>query len=187
MRNYVRDNLIFILIIAVIAVGAVIFAVQAKRSNTGLTKSQIKTIEGVKEFGKLDNKHIDGQGTYAQSPPAGGNHNPVWIACDAKTYDQELPKEMAVHSLEHGAVWITYLPSLEKSKIDVLKEKAKASGATFSSPYGEQNSPIVLTAWSRQLEVQDVNDPRIDQFMVKYRKSPDAPEPGATCADPKAG
>jgi len=51
--------------------------------------------------------HRQGQIDYpGKKPPSGGDHNPVWLTCGA--YSQQPPDEYAVHSLEHGAVWITY-------------------------------------------------------------------------------
>lgn len=31
----------------------------------------------------------------------------MWADCDCAVYDQQVRSENAVHSLEHGAVWIT--------------------------------------------------------------------------------
>jgi hypothetical protein len=48
-------------------------------------------------------KHTAGEVDYAQNPPVGGAHNPVWQNCGF--YDKPIRDESAVHSLEHGAVW----------------------------------------------------------------------------------
>ena len=179
------SNKVFWGILVLIVVGfGFIFATQ-KKSDTTLSRDDIKTIEGLKEVEKKDKNHVQAAVQYPESPPIGGNHSPVWVGCDQKSYDQEVQSEMAVHALEHGGVWITYLPTLEQSKITAIKDKVKTSAATFSSPYNTQKSPITLSAWGKQLEVNDVSDPRIDQFLVKFRKSPQAPEPGATCTAPE--
>lgn len=176
------SNKVFWGILIVIMAGFFFIFTTQKKSDTSLSRDDIKTIEGLKEYEKLDNKHQEGNLPYPQSPPVGGNHNPTWVACDQKSYDTPIQKEKGVHALEHGAVWITHSSTLEKSKIDALKEKVKTSAATFLTPYSEQTSPIVLTAWGKQLEVSDINDPRIEQFLVKFRKGSQAPEPGATCS-----
>jgi hypothetical protein len=51
------------------------------------------------------------------------------------------------------------------------------------SEFTDQDAPIVLTAWNRQLEVDDVDDPRVEEFIETYNgaESPTAPEPGAPC------
>lgn len=161
----------------------VIFAT-SKKSDTSLSRDDIKTIQGLKEIEKVERGHVQTAVNYPESPPIGGNHNPVWVGCDQKSYNQEIRSEMAVHALEHGGVWVTYQPTLERSKIDAIKAKVKTSAATFSSPYSTQKSPIALSAWGKQLELNDINDPRLDQFLVKFRKSPQSPEPGATCTAP---
>lgn len=135
-------------------------------------------------YNNLAKQHVPGLVDYPQTPSVGGNHNSVWIDCTAKSYDQEIPEEMAVHSLEHGAVWVTYRPDLPAADIGKIKEKIKKSGNTFSSPYPGLSSPIALSSWGNQLKLDNVNDPRVDQFMVKYRKGPMTPEPGATCVAP---
>lgn len=179
------DNKVFWGIIVVLIVGFGIIFTTSKKSDNTLSRDDIKTIAGLKEIEKKEKNHVKTAVNYPESPPIGGNHNPVWVGCDQKSYDQEVQKEMAVHALEHGGVWITYQSTLEQSKIDAIKAKVKTSSATFSSPFSSQTSPIVLSAWGKQLELSDVNDPRIDQFLVKFRKSPQAPEPGATCTAPE--
>ncbi|HET9972943.1 MAG TPA: DUF3105 domain-containing protein [Streptosporangiaceae bacterium] len=32
-------------------------------------------------------------------------------------YDQPVPNERAVHNMEHGAIWITYQPSLPQAQV----------------------------------------------------------------------
>jgi len=44
--------------------------------------------------------------TYATNPPSSGNHYAIWAAYG--TYDRVFPRGFWVHSLEHGAVVITY-------------------------------------------------------------------------------
>ncbi|NJK46019.1 MAG: DUF3105 domain-containing protein [Pleurocapsa sp. SU_196_0] len=50
--------------------------------------------------------HKEGRLTYDTNPPTGGIHNAAWQNCGI--YDQQIALENAVHSLEHGAVWLTY-------------------------------------------------------------------------------
>lgn len=185
MRDYIQENLWFVSVMTILVIGFGFFLVTNSGSKDTLSRSEVKDIQGLKEFNKPERQHKQGTIQYAESPPAGGNHAPIWVACDAKSYDQEVVKEMAVHSLEHGAVWITHTSTLEKAKVDQLKTKVKTSGNTFLTPYSDQKAPIMLTAWGKQLEISDVNDPRIDQFMVKFRKGPQTPEPGATCSSPQ--
>jgi hypothetical protein len=63
---------------------------------------------GVESFENLSREHTEGNVDYEQSLPVDGEHNPVWQNCGF--YDKPVRSENAVHSLEHGAVWITYQP-----------------------------------------------------------------------------
>jgi uncharacterized protein DUF3105 len=86
--------------------------------------------------------HIIGNWDYDKSlgtPPAGGPHNDVWQNCGF--YDEPVRDENAVHSLEHGAVWITYLPDLPQDEIEVLRDLAESNGFVLVSPYPDQVSP----------------------------------------------
>jgi hypothetical protein len=85
--------------------------------------------------------------------------------------------------LEHGAAWITYQPDLPTEQIEAIQEKFRGQTYIIISPYPEQLSPIVLTAWGVQLEVDDLNDRRVNQFIERYRLGPMTPERGAACTN----
>lgn len=136
-----------------------------------------KKIQGVQTFSNTAG-HVDTPVTYAQTPPAGGEHNPIWLNCGV--YDQPVPNENAVHALEHGAVWVTYDPSLSASELDALKAKLPSSYAVLS-PYKGLPAPIVLSAWNAQLKVDSADDKRIAGFFEEYWKGGTAPEIGAPC------
>ena len=139
------------------------------------------TIEGLVEFPEPDRTH-DPEFRYEATPlpPAGGVHHPVWVNCGV--YSEPLPVELAIHSLEHGAVWITYQPELDAAAITTLQNLAKGQTHILVSPYPDLKSPIVLTAWARQLEVESADDPRIAQFIETFLHGTQSPEPGVTCA-----
>jgi len=124
--------------------------------------------------------HVNGTVDYPTSPPAGGNHNPVWQNCGF--YTVPVTKELAVHSLEHGAVWITYANSVDQSVKADLALKAKASPYVLVSLYGDNPTPIVVTAWGRQLRMTTYDSALVDQFIDVYGvDGPTIPEVGAAC------
>ncbi|WP_372595162.1 DUF3105 domain-containing protein, partial [Actinotalea sp.] len=86
------------------------------------------------------------------------------------------------HSLEHGAVWITYRPDLAQAQVDVLTELARGEGYVLLSPFPDLAAPVVLTAWGVQLQVDDADDPRVEPFLVTYVQGEQTPEPGAPCS-----
>lgn len=165
-------------IVAVLAVVAVIVAsiVFAPRSYTA--GSEGATIEGVETF-DLESDHVEGVVEYEQNPPAGGPHNIAWLSCGV--YDQPQANENAVHSLEHGAVWITYdADAIQGADLEALRELAPRT-YSIVSPYEGLDTPITVSAWEHQLKVDSVDDPRIAQFIEEYWQGGTAPELGASC------
>ncbi|AQZ65044.1 putative membrane protein [[Actinomadura] parvosata subsp. kistnae] len=127
-------------------------------------------------------QHVWKSVSYKETPPVGGEHNNYWQQC--AIYDKPIHNEHAVHSLEHGAVWITYRPDLPKAQIDKLKEVASSTGQQdymLMSPFPNLPSPIVISSWGHQLKLTDPADPKIGAFIKRYQNGPDTPEPGATC------
>ncbi|WP_422772100.1 DUF3105 domain-containing protein [Plantactinospora sp. WMMC1484] len=118
--------------------------------------------------------------SYPMIPPAGGPHYPEWQNCNGDVYDAPVVDGNAVHSLEHGAVWITYRPGLPASQVEALAERVRGQSYVFMSPYPRQPSPISLQAWGYQLAVDDADDDAIDEFIRQYRETASI-EPGATC------
>lgn len=140
-------------------------------------------ISGVKSWSKLTQNHVTTPVTYKMSPPVGGDHNQVWVNCDRQVYTKAVPNENAVHGLEHGAVWITYNDKAAKADVKTLAEKVTNTSYTFMSPYEDQSSPIVLSAWEHQLKVDRASDPRVAKFLDKYVQGAQTPEPGAACTN----
>ena len=144
-------------------------------------------IEGVRTYADLSRDHVSPPIEYEQTPPVGGPHVEEWLACDGQVYDAPVADESAVHSLEHGAVWITYTDSLSADEVADLAERVEGGSYRFLSPYPDQEAPVMLTAWGLQLSVESVDDPRIEEFLVAFSNGPQTPESGATCAAPTGG
>ena len=136
-------------------------------------------IEGLLVFPNLDRGHTNQAVSYAQTPPAGGRHNSAWQNCGV--YTQPVPNENAVHSLEHGAVWITYHPDLPAAEVQELQALTRRSGYRLLSPFPGLPAPIVASAWGYQLQLEQADDPRLLSFIQKYEQNPLGPEPGAAC------
>ncbi|MBH0118642.1 DUF3105 domain-containing protein [Rhodococcus sp. CX] len=121
---------------------------------------------------------------YEYSPPFGGPHDAAWATCTGIVYPVPIRSENAVHSLEHGAVWITYDPErLSDEQVDLLAARVDGVSYMLMSPYPDLAQPISLQSWGHRLFVEDADDPRIDQFIEALRLNPNTyPEPGATCA-----
>ncbi|MER7914998.1 MULTISPECIES: DUF3105 domain-containing protein [unclassified Streptomyces] len=138
--------------------------------------------DGVRTWkGTLSRTHVTTPVSYPMHPPVGGNHNPVWADCNGDVYTQQLHDENAVHSLEHGAVWVTYTPKAAKADVEALAAKVKKTPYSLMSPYENQAAPLILSAWGHQVAVKSASDPEVDKFFADFVQGPQTPEPGASC------
>lgn len=139
-------------------------------------------INGVVEFARQERGH-DSELEYLFSefdaPPPGGAHNPTWQNCGI--YDGPIAPEKVLHSLEHGAVWVAYQPELPQEEIEALEDVVRNESFALLSPYPGLRSPVVLTAWQVQLDVDSATDRRVERFIDRYQISEFTPERGATC------
>jgi len=138
-------------------------------------------LDGVVDFEYSGGTHVpDGEAVqYTESPPVGGPHDNAWQNCGF--YDGQIRNENAVHSLEHGAVWITYSPDLPQEDIDELRGKAEDEAYVLVSAYPGLQAPVVVQSWNHQLVLDGANDDRLDTFIRVYVQGDDTPEPGASC------
>lgn len=151
-------------------------------------KEQAKAapVSGEKTWSKLGRTHVNKAVSYPMAPPVGGNHAPAWQNCNGDVYTSEIRNENAVHSLEHGAVWVTYNDKAADADVKALAAKVRKTPYTLMSPLKKQSSPITLSAWGHQLNVQKESDPRVAEFLDKYVQGKPTPEPGATCTGGKS-
>lgn len=113
-------------------------------------------------------------------PPHSGPHLSAWQNCGI--YDQPVAVGNALHSLEHGAVWLTYSSDLSENEVAALRDLVRGNEFVLMSPYPRQNKPVVLSAWTVQLAIDSLPDDRIAAFIDHYANGPQNPEPGAPCS-----
>lgn len=173
------------LVLAIIVVVAVVILGNVAREQERIQEAAEQPIEEVVEVEVDSADHVEALpepepagGTLL--PPTGGDHDPAWQNCGV--YDQPIRTAHAVHSLEHGAVWVAYHPDLTADEVGVLESKVANRSYTLLSPFPDLASPVVLSAWGIQLELDDPEDERIDVFLTKYVQGPQTPEPGAACS-----
>ena len=173
--------------IAVVAFAAavIIYAVvEVQRADAAKIDSP-EEIAGLETYEyEAGQQHVTTTVSYTESPPVGGPHAPPpdWADCTGTVYDVDIRHENAVHSLEHGAVWITYNPDqVSEQDIETLAELAGESGRMLS-PYQGLDSPISIQSWNHQLKVDSADDERLKQFADFFTYNTDYfPEPGASC------
>lgn len=174
---------IVVVVCAILVGGGLLFVAseeeQDKKNDAG--DSELKPLRGEQTWDDLGRTHTRDEVDYPMDPPAGGDHNPMWINCDAAVYDEPVKNELAVHGLEHGAVWVTYTDEANEEDVESLTERVRQTPYSFISPYPDQDEPLMLTAWGHQLAIDGADDPRVAKFFERYVQGPQTPEPGAAC------
>lgn len=158
---------------AVLALGVLLVVISSGGPEPAVEPPGVATIEVTSA------SHVETAVPYEQVPPVGGNHNPEWQNCGF--YSQPIEAEFGVHSLEHGAVWITHRPDLPEDEVDALRDRTARSYVLVSPWEGELPAPVVASAWGKQLQFDSGTDPGIAQFVEFFASGPQTPEPGAPC------
>jgi hypothetical protein len=181
-----------VVVLAIVVVGAIfgprLFGRDEAAAPPDASNDPSLNIPGVvrEDYPAGNHVNADQRVAYDQTPPFGGAHDAVWAACTGIVYPTAIRNENAVHSLEHGAVWITYDPErLTAEQIDGLAVMVEGQPYTLMSPYPGQDTPLSVQSWGHQLKLQDPQDRRLVEFIEALRLNESAyPEPGASCASP---
>jgi len=176
--------------VAVFAVAVLGYAVvQVNKSN----EDQVTSIDQIADLQSYDyaagQEHVGTPVTYTESPPVGGPHDLEWADCTGTVYDVDIRHENAVHSMEHGAVWITYDPdAISDDDLSTLEDLVEGRSGLMLSPYAGLGSTISLQSWNHQLAVDSAADERVQQFADFLTFNSDVegayPEVGASCENP---
>ncbi|MFB6713344.1 MULTISPECIES: DUF3105 domain-containing protein [unclassified Streptomyces] len=168
-------------VVAALVAGGGYLMSAADKKDKADAEAKSSPVSGERTWDKLSQNHVEKKVDYPMNPPVGGDHNPVWMNCDADVYTKAIPKENAVHSLEHGAVWVTYTSKAKPADIERFGERVRTTPYSLMSPVEDQAAPLMLSAWGKQVTVTSAADPRVAQFFTKYVQGPQTPEPGAAC------
>ncbi|MFE7108811.1 DUF3105 domain-containing protein [Streptomyces sp. NPDC057575] len=180
-RNRIITITASVAVVAALVAGGGYLMSAANDKDKAETEAKSSPVKGERTWDKLTQNHVDKKVDYPMNPPVGGDHNPIWMNCNADIYTKAIPKENAVHSLEHGAVWVTYTSKAKPADIEKLRERVKSTPYSLMSPVDDQTDPLMLSAWGKQVTVNGAADARVDQFFTKYVQGPQTPEPGAAC------
>ncbi|MFF3784747.1 DUF3105 domain-containing protein [Streptomyces sp. NPDC001933] len=182
-RNRLITITASVAVVAALVAGGGYLMSAANDKDKAETEAKSSPVKGERTWDKLAQNHVDKKVDYPMNPPVGGDHNPIWMNCNADVYTKAIPKENAVHSLEHGAVWVTYTSKAKPADIEKLSERVKSTPYSLMSPVEDQADPLMLSAWGKQVTVNGAADARVDQFFTKYVQGPQTPEPGAACTN----
>lgn len=167
-----------LVIVLAVAIPLVVrYAGDDEEPGTSTSSADSPSMDAVQVYSDQRADHVDEEVDYEQAPPVGGMHDAAWLDCGR--YDRPVREENAVHSLEHGTVWIAHDPGLPEGDIDVLAEKLPDEG--ILAPHDELDAPVVVTVWGAQLELDGADDPRLDLFIDEYGDGHTSPEAMASC------
>lgn len=172
-----RRNLVLLaVVVALVVLGIMAFS----GGDEGFSDDELAGLPGLQRIDVGgDGDHTDDFVRYAQNPPAGGPHNPRWQNCGF--YDEPVRNEHAVHSLEHGAVWITYRPDLPADQVQAIREAGRDQPFVLASPYPGLPAGVVLSAWGYQLRLTSADPVVMKRFIQVFADSIHAPEPEGSC------
>lgn len=168
-----------LLAVAVITIVAFVItgSIQAREETAAAAKNPIT---GIQMYPNLTRNHVQTPVSYPQIPGVGGDHSATWTNCGI--YSDPVNEERAVHSLEHGAVWISYKPGLSPTDVSILTALVKGKPYVLLSPNPDQQESVTASAWGTQLTVPTADDSRLPVFIKAYAMGPQTPEPGAACS-----
>ena len=124
--------------------------------------------------------HVEDCVDYDARPPVGGDHFAIWVNCGM--YYDRVPDMMAVHVMEHGAVWVAYRSDATALDLATIAKAVQATTHLLASPYPDLPAPLVMSAWGTQLQLDSTSDPRFAAFLATYIQGPQTRELGASCS-----
>lgn len=111
---------------------------------------------------------------YNSNPPTSGSHYAQ--PTDWGIYQEEQKDENAVHSLEHGGIWISYKPDIDKETKGKLEEIGKRyPNSVVVSPREANDTPIAVASWGRLEKLTTFDENRIVEFIKRNKNK--SPEP----------
>ena len=134
--------------------------------------------EGIQVYPATTNRTLERPIDYNRHPPTNGDQDPLWQNCGY--YPKPIKDRHAVHSMDHGVVWITYRPKLPAAQVKQLRSYA-GERYVIVSPYPGLDAPVVATSWRVQLELDGADDPRLRRFVDQFRISEISPLSGNKC------
>ena len=134
----------------------------------------------VRTFEVTSRKHLSGGFHYDQTPPVGGDHSSAWQECGY--FERSIASERGVHSMEHGAVWITFRSGLGSEDMSRLQRLAETNDHVLVTRWnGNLPAPLVASAWGRQVNLRSAADPELQEFVDVHAGGAQAPEQGVPC------
>lgn len=155
-----------VFLIAVIAVGALVYNSSSRRVDPVLARV-------VETYPSEGANHVPTgeRVTYRTEPPNSGPHYAQWAP--PGFYDRPLPDELLVHNLEHGHIIIHYRPDaltdeIEQQILALTRSHTHNWAAVLAVPRPGMEHPFVLAAWRHLLRLDEFDKELVDLFVDAY-------------------
>ncbi|MEX2575869.1 MAG: DUF3105 domain-containing protein [Halofilum sp. (in: g-proteobacteria)] len=121
--------------------------------------------------------HVAGPVRYDHRFPTSGPHNPTWVS--PGIYSDTQPKAQLVHALEHGNI-VIYYDEPDEAVMQRLRDWAALYDNQWSgivvAPAPGLDQPVVLTAWTQRLRLDEFQPEVAAAFIDAYRgRGPENP------------
>jgi hypothetical protein len=159
--------------IVIFGIGTIGLIQQTKKSPEQASFEQ--EVKAVSLDGKVEEFPIEGRdhvsaGTgvdYQTNPPTSGSH--LAQAEEWGIFTNEIDNMAAVHSMEHGGIWISY-KDINQEEIAVLEDIGKQnSQSTLVSPRSGNDNKIVIASWGKMMRLESVDKALIQKFIDTYK------------------
>lgn len=164
-----------IVIAAVLTVGSIVYASARASSQRAVSTDPLMGEEN--PLTSADHVSSESQLIIpAGQPPTAGPHfaspQPLGI------YEEPINDGNALHSLEHGIIWISYNPDkLDEASVKKLWDLAKKNNNdVIVSPRKGNTMAVAAASWRRLLKQDSLNIEELQRFITTNRNR--SPEPG---------
>lgn len=161
------------IVIFVLVVGIVGFTQLTKKTPEQIQFEQ--EVKAVSLEGKVEEFSIEGRdhvpaGTsvdYQTNPPTSGSH--LAQAKEWGIFTKEIDDMAAVHSMEHGGIWISY-KDISKEEIAVLEDIGKQNlQSTLVSPRSGNDNKVVISSWGKMMRLESADKALIQKYIHTYK------------------
>jgi hypothetical protein len=118
---------------------------------------------------RADWGHTNDPVVYETTPPTTGDHSPSAAPCGI--HATQIPDELFVHALEHGAVGVLYDPQqVEVATIrDIEAKVGEYDDRTISAPYTGTDTPITVTSWTKLMRLESYDADTVTEYIEEFR------------------
>ncbi len=168
--NKIRNFGLLLVTAAILVIGGWLLTRKSPEKIEFEQEVEIISLEGrVQEFPIEGREHISRSTvvTYNTNPPTSGNH-----LVDVESwgvYGKEIEDKAAVHSLEHGGIWITY-KDVDKETVKVLNELGRENPqSVVVSPRTTNDTPIAVVSWGRMMKLDKLDKALVQKYTKTYK------------------